>query len=321
MLFALLGPIQFELITYFDGFDGHFGANYAEHALIEGKPRIQWVGDKLDEWTIKLKFHRLYCEPEWELARLREAMQAHTPLPFVLATGEYKGQFVITSLSTTPEQTDLLGALVSVGASLTLKEHVPPPGMERVRHEAPAVRAPGKPPAPQVEKVVPGMENATAPLERSRQALGQAVGVARSAMTAHAEAAKALAAARGENASPAALAGLDTIAPHLTALEAQANALGELLDPMRTTVAGTASVVAMARRIADEASNAQAALASLSPANLQTRLDALTHGLTTAGNDLERVGPAVARLAARTAVRGEPQGELNVSNTMEGVAA
>ena len=176
MQFALLGEIQFELITYFDGLEGRFGSDYAEHALIEGKPRIQWIGDKLDEWTLKLKFHQLYCDPELEVARLQDALEMHEPLPFVLATGEYKGEFVVTEISVTSEQTDLIGTLVSVEASVSLKEHVPPPGVGRVSFETPAVQAPGKPPAPQVEKVVAGAESTKAPLAEARQALGQAVG-------------------------------------------------------------------------------------------------------------------------------------------------
>ena len=35
---ALLGEITFDLITYFEGMEANFSANYAEHALIEGKP-------------------------------------------------------------------------------------------------------------------------------------------------------------------------------------------------------------------------------------------------------------------------------------------
>ena len=45
MQFALLGEIQFELITYFDGLEGRFGSDYAEHALIEGKRRGRIVVD------------------------------------------------------------------------------------------------------------------------------------------------------------------------------------------------------------------------------------------------------------------------------------
>jgi len=62
-MFAVLGDIEFELITYWDGFEATFGVDYAEHARIEGKPGLQFVGDKLDEIQISLVFHQHYCVP------------------------------------------------------------------------------------------------------------------------------------------------------------------------------------------------------------------------------------------------------------------
>ena len=47
-MFAVLGDIEFELITYWDGFEATFGVDYAEHARIGGKPGLQFVGDRLD---------------------------------------------------------------------------------------------------------------------------------------------------------------------------------------------------------------------------------------------------------------------------------
>ncbi|EQU87532.1 phage tail protein, partial [Escherichia coli] len=51
-MFAVLGDIEFELITYWDGFEATFGVDYAEHARIGGKPGLQFVGDRLDEIQI-----------------------------------------------------------------------------------------------------------------------------------------------------------------------------------------------------------------------------------------------------------------------------
>ncbi|NPI41848.1 hypothetical protein HC451_25040, partial [Escherichia coli] len=56
-MFAVLGDIEFELITYWDGFEATFGVDYAEHARIGGKPGLQFVGDRLDEIQITLVFH------------------------------------------------------------------------------------------------------------------------------------------------------------------------------------------------------------------------------------------------------------------------
>jgi len=309
MQFALLGEIQFELITYFDGLEGRFGSDYAEHALIEGKPRIQWIGDKLDEWTLKLKFHQLYCDPELEVARLQDALEMHEPLPFVLATGEYKGEFVVTEISVTSEQTDLIGTLVSVEASVSLKEHVPPPGVGRVSFETPAVQAPGKPPAPQVEKVVAGAESTKAPLAEARLALGQAVGVAKTAMTAFRTATETIAAVKQLVSDPlGAIARLGMVGPQLATLGTNAGTLGELLTPVRTVMADAAPVMATASQIAGEARNAQALLTGLSPESLPSRLYALEGNMTIIGRNLDRVGPAVTRLASKVTVRSEPEG-------------
>ena len=62
-MFAVLGDIEFELITYWDGFEATFGVDYAEHARIGGKPGLQFVGDRLDEIQITLVFHQHYCVP------------------------------------------------------------------------------------------------------------------------------------------------------------------------------------------------------------------------------------------------------------------
>lgn len=121
-MYAVLGEIEFDLITYFDGMEAHFGSDYAEHALIGGKPKLQFVGDKLDEIRIDLVFHATYCDPEAELIRLRGAMQSRAALALVLGNGDYKGRFVITALQATGRHTDRAGSLLAAEAQLSLKE-------------------------------------------------------------------------------------------------------------------------------------------------------------------------------------------------------
>jgi phage protein U len=121
-MYAVLGDVEFELITYFDGLDVQFGADYAEHARVGGKPRLQWVGDKLDEVRIQLVFHSSYCDPEVEFVALHDAMRSREARQFVLGNGTYKGWFVITELNGTSRQTDAQGALVALDANVTLRE-------------------------------------------------------------------------------------------------------------------------------------------------------------------------------------------------------
>ncbi len=121
-MYAVLGDVEFELITYFDGLDVQFGASFAEHARVGDKPRLQWVGDELDEVTFQLVFHASYCDPEAELLKLHSALRSREARQFVLGNGAYKGWFVITRLSGTSRQTDAKGALVAMDATVTLKE-------------------------------------------------------------------------------------------------------------------------------------------------------------------------------------------------------
>lgn len=126
-MFAVLGDIEFELITYWDGFEATFGVDYAEHARIEGKPGLQFVGDKLDEIQISLVFHQHYCVPDVELARLQTAMKAHQALALVFGNGDYRGWFVITDVTATSEQTDSTGNVLAVNATASLREYIGDP--------------------------------------------------------------------------------------------------------------------------------------------------------------------------------------------------
>lgn len=55
-MFAQLGDIQFDLITYFDGINDTITYNYAEHERINNKTLLQFL--ELDSKRI-----RAICEP------------------------------------------------------------------------------------------------------------------------------------------------------------------------------------------------------------------------------------------------------------------
>lgn len=124
---ALLGDVTFDLITYFEGSETRIAAQFAEHALIEGKPQLQWTGDKLDEVTWTLVFHLGFCDPEKELQKLKKLIAEHQAAPLHYSNGEYKGTFVATDCSATSRQVMRDGTLIWLEASLTLKEFVEPP--------------------------------------------------------------------------------------------------------------------------------------------------------------------------------------------------
>lgn len=126
-MYAVLGEIEFDVVAYWDEFESTMGVDYTSHARIEGKPGVQFIGDKLDKITLKFNFHSQYCQPTTELNRLREAMSAHQAMALVFGNGDYRGWFVITDLTATHQHTDPYGNVIAQGGSLSLQEYTGDP--------------------------------------------------------------------------------------------------------------------------------------------------------------------------------------------------
>lgn len=122
-MFAQLGDIKFELITYFNGLTENISYNYAQHERIENKPVLQFIGKNLQEENIKLNFHRNFCVPEDEIKSLIEVADAATPLKFIKGNGDYVGVFVIEEIGKTVEQASAEGDLLSIQVDLRLREY------------------------------------------------------------------------------------------------------------------------------------------------------------------------------------------------------
>lgn len=126
-MYAVLGEIEFEVVAYWDAFETTMGVDYASHARIEGKPGVQFIGDKLDKITLQYSFHSQFCQPSTEFNRLRSAMTAHQAMALVFGNGDYRGWFVITDLSASHQHTDPRGNVIAQSGSLTLQEYTGDP--------------------------------------------------------------------------------------------------------------------------------------------------------------------------------------------------
>ena len=122
-MFAQLGDIQFDLITYFDGINSTVTYNYAEHERINNKTLLQFMGENLQEFTIKLNLHSSFCVPEDEILKIRTEAKLGKPLKFIKGNGEYVGAFVISQIQKTTEQTSPEGDLIAIQVELQLKEY------------------------------------------------------------------------------------------------------------------------------------------------------------------------------------------------------
>jgi len=123
-MYAQLGDIKFELITYFDGLDASKKIDYAEHETIEGKPKLQYIGENLEEITLKLSFHADFCNPQEELKKIKEAASLYQPLPFVFGNGLYKGKYVIEEIKENILQSLDDATILAIEAEIRLREWV-----------------------------------------------------------------------------------------------------------------------------------------------------------------------------------------------------
>ena len=122
-MFAQLGDIEFELITYFSGLNESNTFNYAQHERINNKPILQYLGQDLQEQDIKLNFHASFCVPENELKKLKNVAKKGEPLKFIKGNGEYVGVFVITEIVSATEQTSEEGDIIYIQVDLKLREY------------------------------------------------------------------------------------------------------------------------------------------------------------------------------------------------------
>lgn len=99
-------------------------ASYAEHELIDGKPRLQKTGDTLEEISFTIRLHASYCKPVEVLNALNESKTAGEILPLVMGNGEYKGDYVIASAGYTVDTTFPDGAIWEATVNLSLKEFI-----------------------------------------------------------------------------------------------------------------------------------------------------------------------------------------------------
>ncbi|MDO5940645.1 phage tail protein [Burkholderia cepacia] len=301
-MYALLGDVQFDLITYFDGFESQFGADFAEHALIEGKPRLQFIADKLDEIRIQLAFHAYYCDPETELAKLKTALAAHQAMTLVLGNGDYKGWFVLTEVLSSSKHTDKAGTLIALEANITLREFV---GDKKSPLQPPAVQ-PKLPPA--VAQALPASKAAIAKVSSAattvRDGIRQAVTYANQAQSSLRVAVDAARVAQKLRDNP--LAALGRVPSLLTGVKQVSGPL-EKLSP---TLAGLSSQLPEAASILRASDNAlsavrngQGALSAVSSGTVTGSIDYLAGQLSAATGALEAVSPSISKLASKVVTR------------------
>lgn len=121
-----LGSIQLRGLQGLQEFLPKRAASYAEHALLDGKPRLQNTGNALDEYQLTVFVHAQYGDPKALFQQLDTARMDGEVLPFIDSTGEYLGDFVITNIDPEVIQVDGLGNWVAANIPFLIREYVTP---------------------------------------------------------------------------------------------------------------------------------------------------------------------------------------------------
>lgn len=121
-MYAQLGNIRFEGQKGFSSFSHERGVNFVQHERINGKPRLQHVGDNLDTISFEMYLHSEFTNPEEDIESLELAMDNKEVLTLLLGNGKVVGDFVIPTISQVNSFTDPVGNLISVTLSISLLE-------------------------------------------------------------------------------------------------------------------------------------------------------------------------------------------------------
>ncbi|MCR1838656.1 phage tail protein [Pasteurella caecimuris] len=122
-MYFMLGNIAFEPVNLTDFSETH-SADFAEHAVLKGKPRLQAMGEKLTELSFAIRLHHKIGGVESRYQALLAAKAKQEALALIWGAGKYKGNYVITDISSTTLFTDAKGNALCREMTISLTEFV-----------------------------------------------------------------------------------------------------------------------------------------------------------------------------------------------------
>jgi phage protein U len=123
-MYAQLGTIIFDNLKSPSEFEQRSAVVYAEHSLIDGKPRLQRTGSDLERIKISMDLHYSFCDVQGEIDALHDAMNAGDVLPLITGYGMYVGDFVIVNMSRELKHATPNGFLIAASVEVSLSEFV-----------------------------------------------------------------------------------------------------------------------------------------------------------------------------------------------------
>lgn len=122
-MYFMLGNVAFEPVDLTDFNETH-SADYAEHAVLKGKPRLQAMGEKLSELSFAIRLHHKIGGVEKRYQALLSAQSKQEAMSLIIGRSKYKGNFVITDITSVTLFTDKFGNALAREMTISLREFV-----------------------------------------------------------------------------------------------------------------------------------------------------------------------------------------------------
>ena len=138
-MWALLGDIEFEICDSFESYTENKSVSYSQTDIVEGKPKIQFLGENLNTLSIKIQISNLTKNSDEIINKLKIAMSEGKSLPIIFSYLTYKGDYIVTNYSLSVERTDPFGNILLAAYDVDLIEN-PISEEEKTEKEKEAIR-------------------------------------------------------------------------------------------------------------------------------------------------------------------------------------
>ncbi|MBF0802899.1 MULTISPECIES: phage tail protein [unclassified Neisseria] len=295
-MYAMLGGVRFEPLTGFTSLEAEHSATFAKHDVLQGRPRLQAVGNELSTLRFSLKLHWLLGNPDAAYQGLLAAKESQQAQALVYGSGRFAGWFVIERLTERTLVQDGKGRTAARELDVELTEFAGDPNNPL---PTPGVMSGGKNP---LLALLP--ESVQAQASDIMQAVRKGVEVYREAESRLAELQRVAAAAKDLKNDPAALFGLmgDALGSGSEIL-AKLDGLPQVTE-IFGRLDGAAVFAAQAAQAASDLGVAVAGMrAGVENDSFTGRLDGIATGVESAASSLADGAAAVETLTAYLAYR------------------
>src|SRR5262249_3783586 len=141
---------------------------YAEHKVVQDRPRLQWMAQELEEIGFELMLHVGFTNPQRQLAALVAAAEDHRARALVMGTGLHRGFLVVGAGGGTHPLWAPDGGLIGATANPAWRESgrggEVPAAPPRPQNPPPGLVAKQAAPAGASSKAAPAPFNPTQPI-------------------------------------------------------------------------------------------------------------------------------------------------------------